>query len=363
MKVIQAFKDGKYNVLVATSIGEEGLDIGDVDLIICYDTNSSPIRMLQRMGRTGRKREGRVVFLCTEGKEERDHVKSQDNYEKIQRKIAAGDEFDFDLNNSPRILPPEFQPDCVKKEIFPPDETPDDLELKVDRRKKLPKPQKDWSLPENVQIGFVRASAIGKRKRQPSPIEVESLFVHPDTLKSPFMTEEEEDRVRRQRVHVSPTPQRIDVLDMGTTGSVPASSLRKRLVCTRKSMRKSKSRSNKYDDDDFSDLASTPPNLFPEEPQEEAGLTDISVNIGRRIGPNSSFLLQTPGKGAYDGVVETLSSPDSLPDISAELFFGKKETPAKKSEGKDSDDEYGLPSDFDVTPRKRIRIADFSDDE
>ena len=45
----------EYNVLVATSIGEEGLDIGDVDLIICYDSNSSPIRMLQCMGRTGRK--------------------------------------------------------------------------------------------------------------------------------------------------------------------------------------------------------------------------------------------------------------------------------------------------------------------
>ena len=50
-------------MLVSTSIGEEGLDIGEIDLAICYDTASSPVRMIQRMGRTGRKRDGRVVML------------------------------------------------------------------------------------------------------------------------------------------------------------------------------------------------------------------------------------------------------------------------------------------------------------
>ncbi|KAG0272880.1 hypothetical protein BGZ95_011331 [Linnemannia exigua] len=44
-KVVADFQRGEYNVLVATSIGEEGLDIGDVDLIVCYDSHSSPIRM------------------------------------------------------------------------------------------------------------------------------------------------------------------------------------------------------------------------------------------------------------------------------------------------------------------------------
>lgn len=35
-----------YNVLVSTSIGEEGLDIGDVDMIVCYDAQKTPIRMV-----------------------------------------------------------------------------------------------------------------------------------------------------------------------------------------------------------------------------------------------------------------------------------------------------------------------------
>lgn len=68
---MRQFRDGGYNTLVSTCVGEEGLDIGDVDLIICFDAHKSPIRLVQRMGRTGRKREGRIVMLVSEGKEEK----------------------------------------------------------------------------------------------------------------------------------------------------------------------------------------------------------------------------------------------------------------------------------------------------
>jgi superfamily II DNA or RNA helicase len=60
---LQKFRSGEYNILVATSIGEEGLDIVEVDLVICFDANVSPLRMIQRMGRTGRKNDGRVDIL------------------------------------------------------------------------------------------------------------------------------------------------------------------------------------------------------------------------------------------------------------------------------------------------------------
>jgi len=64
------FKSGDFNVLIATSVAEEGLDIGDVDLIICLEANKSPIKFVQRLGRTGRKRSGKCVTLLTEGKEQ-----------------------------------------------------------------------------------------------------------------------------------------------------------------------------------------------------------------------------------------------------------------------------------------------------
>lgn len=69
-QVMHAFRNGGYNTLVSTCVGEEGLDIGEVDLIVCFDAHKSPIRLVQRMGRTGRKRQGRIVMLVTEGKEE-----------------------------------------------------------------------------------------------------------------------------------------------------------------------------------------------------------------------------------------------------------------------------------------------------
>ena len=57
------------NCLITTSVGEEGLDIGEVGLIIAYDCLGSPIRMVQRLGRTGRKASGKVVILVQEGDE------------------------------------------------------------------------------------------------------------------------------------------------------------------------------------------------------------------------------------------------------------------------------------------------------
>lgn len=64
------FREGGYNTLVSTCVGEEGLDIGEVDLIVCFDAHKSPVRLIQRMGRTGRKRQGRIVVIVSQGREE-----------------------------------------------------------------------------------------------------------------------------------------------------------------------------------------------------------------------------------------------------------------------------------------------------
>ncbi|CDW71642.1 helicase c-terminal domain-containing protein [Stylonychia lemnae] len=68
--MINRFKSGKTNTLVATCVAEEGLDIGNVDLIISYDCLASPIRMIQRFGRTGRAGNGQVIVLIAKGEEE-----------------------------------------------------------------------------------------------------------------------------------------------------------------------------------------------------------------------------------------------------------------------------------------------------
>ena len=71
-QIIQDFKDSKFSVLIATSVAEEGLDIPSVDLVIFYETISSAIRTVQRRGRTGRHKTGRIITLIT--KDTRDEV-------------------------------------------------------------------------------------------------------------------------------------------------------------------------------------------------------------------------------------------------------------------------------------------------
>ena len=66
IKRIESFRSGEGNVLIATSVGEEGLDIPTADLVIFYEPVPSEIRTIQRRGRTGRHRDGDVVVLIAE---------------------------------------------------------------------------------------------------------------------------------------------------------------------------------------------------------------------------------------------------------------------------------------------------------
>ena len=63
--ILEKFREGEFNVLVATSIAEEGLDIPEVDLVVFYEPIPSEIRHIQRRGRTGRKNLGSVLILAT----------------------------------------------------------------------------------------------------------------------------------------------------------------------------------------------------------------------------------------------------------------------------------------------------------
>ncbi|XP_053801876.1 Fanconi anemia group M protein isoform X1 [Vidua chalybeata] len=113
LEVVRRFREGGYNTLVSTCVGEEGLDIGEVDLIVCFDAQRSPVRLVQRMGRTGRRRHGRIVVILAQGREERNYNQSQCNKRSIHKAISGNKTLRF-YQHSPRMVPEGINPKVHK---------------------------------------------------------------------------------------------------------------------------------------------------------------------------------------------------------------------------------------------------------
>ncbi|KAJ8727426.1 hypothetical protein PYW07_001545 [Mythimna separata] len=116
MCVMRNFREGLCNVLVATCVAEEGLDVGSVDLIICFDISTkSPVRLVQRCGRTGRERGGQVFILVTEGREHQTLVECMRQRDGLNRKVLQSQEVENNLYKlNPRMIPHDFTPECQK---------------------------------------------------------------------------------------------------------------------------------------------------------------------------------------------------------------------------------------------------------
>lgn len=67
VEALEDLRSGKHSVMVATQVGEEGLDVSECNLVVFYDNVPSGIRFIQRRGRTGRRAPGRVMIFVTKG--------------------------------------------------------------------------------------------------------------------------------------------------------------------------------------------------------------------------------------------------------------------------------------------------------
>jgi ERCC4-related helicase len=86
IQLLKDFKEGTYNTLIGTSVAEEGLDIAECDMVIFYDVVPSAIRSIQRRGRTGRKREGKVIILIAEGTRDESYYWAEKRKEQNMKK-------------------------------------------------------------------------------------------------------------------------------------------------------------------------------------------------------------------------------------------------------------------------------------
>ena len=89
-QILEKFRNGEYNVLIATSVGEEGIDIPATDMVLFYEPVPSEIRSIQRKGRTGRARAGRVVVLMAKGTRDEAYYWISDRKERTMQKQIRG---------------------------------------------------------------------------------------------------------------------------------------------------------------------------------------------------------------------------------------------------------------------------------
>ncbi len=96
LAILTRFKEGEINVLLATSVAEEGLDISECDVVIFYDVVPSEIRAIQRRGRTGRNSKGKVIIFKTLGTREEGYFWAEKHREKQMKRILK--EIQRDMN-------------------------------------------------------------------------------------------------------------------------------------------------------------------------------------------------------------------------------------------------------------------------
>lgn len=90
-EIIKAFRMKTQQVLVSTSVAEEGIDIPSVDLVVLYEPVPSEIRMIQRRGRTGRTTKGRMIVLITKNtRDESFYYSSMHRERRMKKQLANG---------------------------------------------------------------------------------------------------------------------------------------------------------------------------------------------------------------------------------------------------------------------------------
>ncbi|MCJ7478560.1 MAG: DEAD/DEAH box helicase [Candidatus Nanohaloarchaeota archaeon QJJ-7] len=88
IEILDEFRDGDYNILVSTSVGEEGLDIPSVDYVFFYEPIPSEIRTIQRRGRTGRQESGEIYVLMAEDTRDEGHYWSAKHKEESMKEVV-----------------------------------------------------------------------------------------------------------------------------------------------------------------------------------------------------------------------------------------------------------------------------------
>ena len=112
-ETLEEFRAGEFEVLVSTSVAEEGLDVPEVDLVLFYEPVPTAIRSIQRKGRTGRQEEGKVVVLMAEDTRDEAYFwiarrREKEMEEELRKLKGVADDVEAELDDAQEALT-EFQ--------------------------------------------------------------------------------------------------------------------------------------------------------------------------------------------------------------------------------------------------------------
>ena len=86
-KALEGFRDGKYDIIIATDLAARGLDISNVTHVINYQVPENPDDYVHRIGRTGRaQKEGDAYTLISGDELERSESVERFIGQKVPRK-------------------------------------------------------------------------------------------------------------------------------------------------------------------------------------------------------------------------------------------------------------------------------------
>jgi ERCC4-related helicase/ERCC4-type nuclease len=108
-ETLEEFREGEFEVLVSTSVAEEGLDVPEVDLVLFFEPVPTAIRSVQRKGRTGRQTEGRVIVLMAEDTRDEAYFwisrrREQEMEDELRSLKDVADELETDLGGDQQAL-------------------------------------------------------------------------------------------------------------------------------------------------------------------------------------------------------------------------------------------------------------------
>ncbi|UCE91676.1 MAG: DEAD/DEAH box helicase family protein [Methanobacteriota archaeon] len=124
-EVIEKFKSGERNILVATSIAEEGLDIPTTDLVVFYEPVPSEIRTIQRRGRTGRTQAGKVIILVAKDTKDeayfwssrKKELQMRRELENLRKKLRAKKGLHYEPRSVARLGRTEFTEMMAREDL------------------------------------------------------------------------------------------------------------------------------------------------------------------------------------------------------------------------------------------------------